>query len=200
MELAKSQELHTYADYLHWHEGRWEIIAGEIFNMTPAPARLHQKLLGELFFLLQSYLKKKNGGCEVYPAPFDVRLGAVADEVDDAIDTVVQPDIVVVCDPKKLDERGCNGAPDLVVEILSPSTAKHDLKTKRQLYEQYGVKEYWLVQPVDQILMVYILDEKGCYNKADIYGTDDELQTDLFADFVLKMNELFGIKKLEQTS
>ena len=191
VELIKQQEKYTYADYLTWDKGRWEIIDGDIFDMTPAPTRVHQKILGELFFLIQSYLKKQKGVCEVYPAPLDVRFVNAQNDVDDLIDTVVQPDIVVVCDPKKLDDRGCKGAPDLVVEILSPSTAKIDLKIKRQLYEQHGVKEYWLVHPVDQTVMVYTLNESKQYDKADIYGAEDELRTVLFADFLIKLEEVF---------
>ena len=188
----KQQEKYTYADYLTWEEGRWEIIAGEIFDMTPAPSRIHQKILGELFFRLQSYVKDQDGRCEVYPAPFDVRFVNAEHEAGDDIDTVVQPDIVVVCDPEKLDDRGCLGAPDLVVEVLSPSTAKRDLKVKRQLYEQHGVKEYWLVHPVDQTVMVYILNNLDLYDKAEIYGREDDLHTVLFEGLKIELADVFS--------
>ena len=192
MELLKPQVKYTYADYRTWEEGRWEIIDGEVFDMTPAPSRIHQEVLGELFFWLQSYVKNSKGGCKVYPAPFDVRFIDTEYEAGDDIDTVVQPDIVVVCDPDKLDDHGCLGTPDLVVEVLSPSTAKRDLKVKRQLYEQYGVKEYWLVHSVDQTVMVYILNDQDKYDKAEIYGLEDDLCTVLFEDLKIELVDVFG--------
>ena len=123
--FEKRKERYTYADYLSWPDGeRWEIIAGEPYSMSPAPSRQHQQILGALFAKFYYYLEDK--ACRVYPAPFDVRLFQENDKHDE-IDTVVQPDIVVVCDDKKLDDKGCQGAPDLIIEIISQSTAKKDL-------------------------------------------------------------------------
>ena len=124
----KEEERFTYADYLTWDDDqRWELFDGEAFCISPGPNRLHQKRLGELFAQFHSYLVGKP--CEVYMAPFDVRLQDHSDASDEETITVVQPDLMIICDPNKLDDRGVKGAPDLVVEIISQSTAKHDIKT-----------------------------------------------------------------------
>ena len=115
----------TYADYLKWNDGkRYEIIEGQIYNMSPAPIRIHQSISRNLSYIIQHYLKEKT--CEVYSAPFDVRFAFKAG-MNDMITNVVQPDISVICDPKKLDKAGCIGPPDWIIEILSPSTAKKDI-------------------------------------------------------------------------
>ena len=160
MNLAeqKTGRKWTYADYLAWPDDeRWEIIDGEAYNMSPAPSRLHQEISGKLFGSFYEYLKGKK--CKLYAAPFDVRLPDLAGLTDEKIETVVQPDIVIICDRTKLDERGCIGAPDIVVEILSPATSGYDLKVKYQLYQQHGVKEYWIIHPAEQTLLVYKLGE-----------------------------------------
>ena len=134
------QETYTYGDYLRWDDGeRWELIDGVAYNMTPAPNRRHQAILRELSYQFTAFLAGKP--CEVYFSPFDVRLPE-HNEKDEEVTTVVQPDLVVICDPDKLDDRGCRGAPDLVNEILSPSTSRKDMKTKLELYEKRGVREY----------------------------------------------------------
>ncbi len=136
-ETAKNK-LYTYGEYLNWNdENRYELIDGRVHLMSPAPFRQHQKVLGELFRQFSIYLFDKD--CEIYVAPFDVRLPE-GDEKDEDIRTVVQPDIVVVCDIDKLDEKGCKGAPDLVVEVLSPASFGRDRKDKRDLYERHGVR------------------------------------------------------------
>ena len=134
---------YTYTDYLNWDEGRWELINGEVWDMTPAPSRLHQEISINLSSLLHDFFKEKD--CSVYAAPFDVRLMLNDNAEDYAITTVVQPDISVICDQSKLDNRGCIGSPDLIVEILSPSTAAKDLKVKRALYEKHGVTELIII-------------------------------------------------------
>lgn len=155
-------ERHTYADYLTWpDEMRYELIDGLAYAMGPAPARRHQEIAGEVFRQIADALE--GSPCRSYIAPFDVRLPR-ANEVDDAVDTVVQPDISVICDKIKLDERGCRGAPDWVVEVLSPRTASHDQIVKRALYERVGVREFWLVHPVDNLVTIYLL-ENGVYGK-----------------------------------
>ncbi len=145
MSVAVKERLgkFTYRDYLHWPDDeRWELIDGVAYNMSPAPNRIHQKISGELHRQIANYLIGKQ--CEVYAAPFDVRLPATG-EKNDEITTVVQPDITIVCDKSKLDKKGCKGSPDLVIEILSPYTAKKDMKEKHFLYEKFAVKEYWIV-------------------------------------------------------
>jgi len=146
---------YTYADYKTWDETiRCELIDGIPYMMT-APSRTHQRISGALFNQLYNFLK--GNPCEVYMAPFDVRLNA-----DEGDDTVVQPDILVVCDSAKLDEKGCQGPPDLVVEILSPSSGSHDRVVKFNTYLQAGVREYWIVDPVTQTVNIHI-NENGKY-------------------------------------
>ncbi len=153
--FRRDAERHTYSDYRRWPEAtRFELIDGVAYAMAPAPTRLHQEVLLELARQVANALQGQP--CRAFIAPFDVRLPR-AGEADDDIDTVVQPDLVV-CDPAKLDERGCRGAPDWVVEILSTATAGHDQILKRALYERAGVSEYWLLHPVDRIVTVYRLE------------------------------------------
>ncbi len=155
----------TYGDYRRWpEEARWELIDGEVWDMSPAPTRSHQQIVVELITQIHGFLRGKP--CEVYAAPFDVRLPR-ADEADDQVDTVVQPDIAVICDPTKLDDFGCRGAPDWVVEVLSKGTAQKDHGVKRDLYERHGVQEYWLVHPTDRVLTIYRLAD-GAYGKPDV--------------------------------
>lgn len=171
MGLALRKEKHyTYADYLQWpDETRYELIDGEAFLMSPAPLVEHQEVAGEVYYQLRNQLDGQP--CRPYIAPVDVRLPR-KDEADTAIDTVVQPDILVVCDPRKIDRRGVRGAPDWVLEVLSPSTAAHDQIAKRRTYERAGVREYWLVHPGDRTLTVYLLDN-GQYGRPEIYELKD---------------------------
>ena len=171
MGLALRTEKHyTYADYLQWPDDmRYELIDGEAFLMSPAPLVEHQEVAGELFRQLANQLDGQP--CRPYIAPVDVRLPR-KDEADAAIDTVVQPDVLVVCDPHKIDRRGVRGAPDWVLEVLSPSTAAHDQIAKRRTYERAGVRDYWLVHPGDRTLTVYLL-ENGRYGRPEIYELKD---------------------------
>ena len=172
MGLAlRKQKHYTYADYLTWpDDARYELIDGEAFLMTPAPLIEHQEVAGEVYHQLRNQLDGKP--CRPYIAPVDVRLPR-NDEADAAIDTVVQPDVLVVFDPAKIDRRGVRGAPDWLLEVLSPSTAAHDQIAKRRTYERAGVREYWLVHPGDRTLTVYVLDN-GQYGRPDIYELKDE--------------------------
>jgi Uma2 family endonuclease len=154
MPLAKEQPYFTYADYLAWDEGdRYEIIDGEAYMMA-ALSRIHQEISGNLYYALRLFLNDKP--CKVYAAPFSVRLFPRADKSDD---TVVEPDITVVCDPGKLDDRGCNGPPDLVIEIESPATARYDRIVKFNKYREAGVREYWIVDPEEQAVFAYVLKD-----------------------------------------
>lgn len=153
---------YTYADYLTWGwDEMVELIRGKIYKMSPAPGRLHQEISGELFRQLANHLKGKK--CKVFSAPFDVRLPFMRGRSDKEIFTVVQPDVCVICDETKLDDRGCLGAPDWIIEILSPHTSTKDLREKFDVYEESGVKEYWVVHPQEQTLLVYVLDDAGKY-------------------------------------
>lgn len=185
----KLDPTYTYGDYLTWDDDeRWELIDGVPYNMTPAPRRGHQKIAGVIFRKIGNFLENKP--CEVYIAPFDVRLPH-ADEANNDITTVVQPDIVVVCDTDKLDDAGCKGAPDLVVEILSPSTARKDMKEKFNLYENRGVREYWIVNPEAKTIMVFTLDQTGSYGRPSVYAGEEKLPAMVLAGFELELTSIF---------
>jgi Uma2 family endonuclease len=174
MGLPLRDERHyTYADYLAWPEDiRYELIDGVAYAMGPAPSRRHQEVVLELARQIASALE--GSPCRPYLAPFDVRLPAGAERDDAAVDTVVQPDISVFCDRSRLDERGAVGAPDWVIEVLSPATAGHDQIVKRALYERVGVAEYWLVHPTDRIVTIYLL-ENGAYGRPAVHELAGEL-------------------------
>ena len=158
-------EHHSYGDYLAWPEDvRYELIDGIAYAMSPAPTVSHQEVLLGLYRQIDEALDAS--ACRVLIAPLDVRLPR-GDEADEVVDTVVQPDLLVVCDPARIDERGVRGAPDWIIEVLSPATAAHDQVVKRDLYERAGVREYWLVHPTDRIVTVYRL-ENGRYGRPDI--------------------------------
>ncbi len=166
MSLAKRDEvLHTYADYLQWPEDvRYELIDGVAYLMSPGPDLAHQDVAGEIYYQLRQALG--DSPCRAYIAPLDVRLPK-GGERDELVDTVVQPDVMVVCQLERLDRRGVRGAPDFVVEVLSPSTSSHDQVRKLGIYERAGVREYWLVHPTDRVLSVYRLGDNG-FGKADV--------------------------------
>ena len=185
-------EHHTYADYCSWpDDARYELIDGVAYAMGPAPVRRHQGILGELFRQVANVLE--GSPCRPYIAPFDVRLPK-AGEDDNEVDTVVQPDLVVVCDRSKLDDKGCRGAPDWVVEVLSPSTAGHDQILKRALYQRVGVREYWLVHPVDRIVTIYTLKD-GTYGVPDMRELVDTLAVGVLPEIVIDWNRV--VKELE---
>jgi Uma2 family endonuclease len=158
MDALQKSKHYTYADYLTWDgDTRYELIDGVPYLMSPAPGRMHQSISGALFSQLYAFLKGKT--CKVFYAPFDVRLDN---------NTVLQPDLLVVCDHAKLDEKGCQGAPDLVVEILSPSTSGRDKLLKFNKYLEAGVREYWIVDPSDKTVTVHLLKD-GQY-MTRVYG------------------------------
>jgi len=188
LAVKRTDIRYTYADYLEWDDSeRWELIDGVAYNMLPAPSRKHQKISQILSREIGIYLKGKT--CEIYTAPFDVRLSLGDD--DQKAGNVVQPDIVVVCDKSKLDDRGCNGAPDFIIEILLPSTAKMDMILKLNLYEKAGVKEYWLVHPTDHTVTVFKLGEDGKYGRYEVYEQPEQLPVGIFSDLVIDLGEVF---------
>ncbi len=188
--LASNQaEKFTYRDYLGWPDGeRWELIHGHAYNMTPAPSRRHQELSVELLRQFANFLLDKP--CKVFGAPFDVRLPD-KDEADADIQTVVQPDILIVCDESKLDDRGCKGSPDLVVEIMSPATARKDLKEKFRLYEEKGVREYWVVEPSAKTVMVFRRSEEGVFGRPEVYSEEDMLTVGIFDGLAVDLGRVF---------
>jgi len=189
LPLLKKGTNFTYGDYVKWPEDeRWELINGYAYNMSPAPSRRHQKISRDLEFQIVDFLADKP--CEVYDAPFDVRLPE-ADEQDEDIETVVQPDIVVVCDENKLDDKGCRGAPDLIIEILSPFTAPKDMKIKLSLYEKHGVKEYWIVHPTDNIILVFKLGKNKMYGKPEVYTEEDKIKTAILEGLEIELSKVF---------
>ena len=179
---------YTYADYLKWQfEERIELIKGKIYKMS-APNRMHQKLSGFLFVNLYNYLNTKN--CEVYSAPFDVRLPRKSKDDKDII-TVVQPDICVICNTQILDFKGCLGAPDIVIEILSPSNNVLELKNKYEIYEEVGVKEYWVVSPDIKTFLAYTLYNNK-YKSSRLMVSGDIFTSSVLPDFSINMTDMFN--------
>lgn len=170
MEPKPQKQHYTYGDYLTWPEDvRYELIDGQAYSIAPAPTLEHQDTAGEIYFQLRQALEGKP--CRPLIAPIDVRLPK-GDEAEEDIDTVVQPDVLVVCDETKLDRRGVRGAPDFVAEVLSPHSAFHDHNRKRAVYERAGVREYWLVDPTERLICCYLL-EGGRYGKPNIYSMSE---------------------------
>ena len=185
----KLAERFSYRDYVTWPANeRWELIHGEAYDMSPAPSPEHQRVLLELAAEFRNFLRGKP--CQVYIAPFDVRLPE-RNECDDELDTVVQPDISIICDHAKIDRKGCRGAPDLIVEVLSPATARKDLTEKLNLYEQHGVPEYWIVYPFDQMLTVFTLTD-GAYSKPMIYSNGERVSVGVLPGLEIDLHEIFG--------
>ena len=162
---------YTYADYLTWTDNKMrELLNGFIRLMSPAPALKHSIVSRKLGTAMINYIDRNGGDCQVFYAPFDVRFPKNPDKTaDNQIYSVLQPDICIVCDPSKLDEQGCLGAPDMVVEILSLSSLRYDMKEKFNIYEAGGVKEYWVVSPKEKGINVFLLQENGKYDNGTVY-------------------------------
>lgn len=181
MPLLKNDH-YTSEDY--WslpEEKRAELINGKFYDMAP-PSRIHQKLVMELSATIREYIKKNHGSCEVYPAPFAVNLDA--DDKD-----WVEPDVSVICDPNKLTDRGCSGAPDLIFEIVSPASRKMDYSLKNMIYSQAGVREYWIVDPAKEKVVVY------CYeNDSDpcLYSFDADVPVGIYPGLTIRIRDLLN--------
>ena len=189
LAVRRDSQTFTYGDYQKWDDGeRWELINGEAYNMSPAPQRLHQKILGELYLQLGTQLKGKT--CEVYLPPFDVRL-PLGNEKEADIINVVQPDISVICDPKKLDKKGCLGAPDFIIEILSPGNPRRDKLEKFNLYEMVGVKEYWVISPEGQMVEAFLLGPNGTYGRPQLYTEKDTVKISVLKDIKIDLGAIF---------
>jgi len=185
----KQQQEFTYGDYLTWPDDeRWQIIDGIAYDMSPALSLDHQYILVELSRQIATYLMDKS--CRIFTSPVDVIFFKADEDIKDAKD-VIQPDIIIVCDHKKIkNHKVCAGAPDLIIEILSPSTGKLDLKDKFKLYEREGVKEYWIVDPVHKTVHVYIL-KNNKYIRPEIYTEDDKIKVGLFPDLQVDLSLVF---------
>ena len=178
--LARS-DFYTEDDYYNLPENvRAELIDGQFYDMA-APSRIHQEILSSLHLEIGNYLRSKKGSCKIYPAPFSVKLF-------DNRKTVVEPDISVICDPNKLTDQGCTGAPDWIIEIISPSTSSHDYVRKLNLYMDAGVKEYWIVDPAKKSVYVYHLEETKFETTA--YTFHDKIKVNLYDDLWISLQEL----------
>lgn len=179
MSLPKRKS-YTSDDYWNLPDGqRAELIGGQLYDMAP-PYRIHQKLISELHFALKKYITSQNGNCEIYPAPFAVNLDA-----DDR--NWVEPDISVICDPEKLTDRGCKGAPDFIIEVVSPSSRKMDYSTKNAIYSESGVREYWIVDPAKERTTVYRYEEDSA---PMIVPFDLPIQVGIYQDLHINIAEL----------
>ncbi len=192
MLKPKLEIFYTYADYLSWpDEERWEIIEGVPYSMSPAPNPYHQEILGELTWQFENFLRnKKDKKCKVYFSPIDVILSEKK-STDDEIFTVVQPDIIITCDLKKIDKRGHQGSPDFIVEVVSPFNASNDYIKKLNLYEKYGVKEYWIVDPRNLVVQVYILGKNGKYKRPNAFSIDDKVKLHILKDLEVDFSTVF---------
>lgn len=186
----------TYRDYASWPEDeRWELIDGTAYDMCAAPSRGHQRKCAVLYRIFANFFYEKS--CQFYPAPFDVILpDDDEDDWENAV-TVVQPDLVVVCDRTKLNDRGCVGAPDLAVEIISPYTSKKDLNEKFALYERKGVREYWIVFPGERAVQIFRLTSEARFDEGQVYDLSGprpstEAPSAIFPGLVVPLAELFG--------
>jgi len=181
--LHKENTKYTYADYCTWDdEQRYELINGEVYAMSPAPKFVHQDIISKLNTKLFNFLKDRD--CKVIPAPLDVRLNADGDD-----DTVVQPDIVVICDRSKITEEGCVGSPEMVIEVTSKSTARRDKTTKFDLYKKYGVKEYWIVDPEINTVSVHLLKDGEYVIRA--YSDTDTVPVTVLEGCMIDLSEVF---------
>ena len=179
---------YSYADYLTWQlDEVVEIIKGRLFKMTAAPSRIHQKVTTKLSHRLYGFLEEKP--CEVYIAPFDVRLPTSSTKNHDVY-TVIQPDVCVICDKNKLDDAGCIGAPDLIVEILSPGNNKKELQNKYEVYQESGVREYWIIHPSEQTLLIYSLKE-GVFIPSRLFTSGDNVGSNAIPGFNLDLEDFF---------
>lgn len=188
MSIPKEKERYTFADCLTWDETeRIEIIDGDAYMMSP-PNRVHQGISGELYYQIRAFLEGKN--CKIYAAPFGVRLFEKDGDRPEDVDTIVEPDISVICDRDKLDDKGCKGAPDFVIEIMSPSNRRLDKVTKRKLYQQAGVREYWIVSPEMQTVEVCLLED-GFLETKEFYERDDTAKVTVLEGCEIDLQKVF---------
>ena len=192
--VTYGKQRYSYADYLTWTDDKMrELIDGIVYAFS-AHFRKHAHSTASFFGKAWSYINRRKGKCKIYTAPFDVRLPVNGETADNKIYNVVQPDICVICDPSKLDERGCIGAPDLVVEVISPSTCKKDITLKFNLYEKSGVREYWVVYPNDKAVTVFLLQPEGNYDEGTTYeliNGANKVPVQTLPGLVMDLEELF---------
>lgn len=187
----KAEKRFTYADYKHWPaDERWELHDGRAVAMSPAPTVQHQVIAGNFHHWFKNFLKGKP--CRVYISPIDVLLPTYEGQDAHEVDRVLQPDVIVVCDREKIRKANIFGAPDLAIEVLSPSTAKRDEGEKRDLYARAGVKELWLADPENLTVKRYALVD-GEYRKPDVFGPEDALPSSALEGVTLPLGEIFEV-------
>lgn len=184
----KNDRVYTYEDYLSWPENeRWEIIDGVAYAMAP-PSTDHQRVIGNLYLALGNYLKGKQ--CQGFLAPFGVTFDK--NVKGENITTVVEPDLTVICDKSKITKKGCKGSPDLIIEVLSRTTASHDVIRKRRLYESNGVLEYWIVDPSNQIITRLHLNEESLeYEQPEYFVREHIITTIILPELQIELNDIF---------
>lgn len=183
---------YSFADYLTWvDDKRRELFNGFIKMMTPAPSRIHQKISRKLSRNIGNFLNNKK--CELYYAPFDVRLTVNAETENNKVYTVVQPDICIICDLSKLDDRGCIGAPDMIIEISSPANSKCNVEEKFELYQKHGVREYWIIFPYEKTFSVFLLNDiSGKYDFRGMFAEDSKVSVNIFdGELIIDLAEIF---------
>ncbi|HBY20489.1 MAG TPA: Uma2 family endonuclease [Clostridiales bacterium] len=189
LPIKKEIKKYNYRDYLSWtDDNRWEIIDGSAY-MQAAPVWQHQEIVSSLISIFRNYFKNKE--CTAFVAPFDVRI-STHEETDEEVETVLQPDIVVVCDKSKLKGTGYFGIPTFVVEILSPSTAFYDKNVKFKKYEESGINEYWIIDPINTIVERFSLNNKNEYGKPDIYSEENQIKSIVFPNLEVDLKEVFA--------
>lgn len=188
--FPEKQKKYTYEDYLKWDDSnRYELIEG-IPYLLASPSVLHQTIVGNIYFKFKEYLNDKK--CKVFTAPLDVLLPQDKDIEEKDIDVVVQPDIFIVCDENKIKSgRNCKGAPDMIIEVLSPATASRDFITKQNLYEKAGVKEYWIASPEEKDIVIFRLNEKMKYHLCGIYTENSMIQVGIFPELTIPLKDVF---------
>jgi Uma2 family endonuclease len=188
---VREDRTYRYGDYKAWPEGeRWELIDGVAYDLSPAPSTAHQAIVIKLVQSIGAVPEQQ--GCRIFAAPFDVLLADAPGQADDDVTNVVQPDIVVICDAAKIKPHGCVGAPDWVIEILSPYTSRRDMAEKFTLYERHGVREYWVIDPGNRFVHVYLRGEKGTFEKPRIYVGGATVASAVCTGFEVKLEDLFA--------
>ena len=190
MSFPESKEKYTYADYLTWPEGeRWEIFDG-IPYLQAAPSWQHQAVSGNIFG--QFYENLKGNSCQVFAAPFDLCIPEFGEKDEEISNIITQPDIVVICDKSKLRKTGFFGVPELIIEIISPSTARTDKIIKFNKFEKAGVKEYWIVEPEQKIVSVFVLQDNNRYGRPDVFSEEDQIKVSIFPDLTIDLKPVFA--------
>jgi Uma2 family endonuclease len=188
---VREDRTYRYADYKVWPEDeRWELIDGVAYDMSPAPSTAHQAIVIKLIQSIGAVPEQQ--GCWIFTAPFDVLLPDSTDQADDDVTNVVQPDLVIICDPAKLKQHGCVGAPDWVIEILSPYTSRRDMAEKFTLYERHGVREYWVIDPGNRYVHAYVLGENRKYPKPKLHVGTAAVKSAVCPGFEVKLEDLFA--------